>query len=45
MAGVNDGVQNDTLNNWKEHYEGIIQKLEEDKRELKGIIDGNNKKF
>ena len=32
MAGTNGGEQNDSLNNWKEHYEGVVEKLNEDKK-------------
>ena len=33
------------MNNWKEHYEGIILKLEEDKKELKDKIERKNQKL
>ena len=42
MVGNDEVQKNQTLNNWKSHYEGIILKLEEDKTELKVIIDGQN---
>ena len=42
MAGVDDHEKEDAINHWREHYEGIILKLEGDKKELKRIIDENN---
>jgi peptidoglycan hydrolase CwlO-like protein len=45
MAGVNDHEKEDAVNHWKEHYEGIILKLEGDKHELKTILDANNSKI
>ena len=45
MAGVDNKEQNDSLNTWKEHYEGIIHTLEEDKKELKTINDNQNQRI
>lgn len=45
MAGVDDHEKEDAVNHWKEHYEGIILKLEGDKHELKSILDSNNAKI
>ena len=45
MAGTNGGEQNDSLNNWKEHYEGVVEKLNEDKKDLKDIIDNQNQRI
>lgn len=44
MAGTDDRQKNSELNHWKEHFEGIILKLEGDKRELKQVIDSLNAK-
>ena len=45
MAGTNENEQNDSLNNWKEHYEGVVRKLTDDKKDLKEIIDGQNQRI
>lgn len=45
MAGTDDREKNDLVNHWKDHYEGIILKLEGDKRDLKKTIDSMNEKI
>ena len=45
MAGVDDHEKEDVVNHWKQHYEGIILKLQGDKRELKTAIDTANGKI
>lgn len=45
MAGVDDKEKDDAINHWKDHYEGIILKLESDKLQLKQMIDNKGEKI
>jgi hypothetical protein len=44
IAGTNDNEE-ESLTQWKEHYEGIILRLEDDKKELKAMIESQNKRI
>lgn len=42
MQDMDNADKDSNLAHWKEHYEGIIVKLEEDKKELKSMIESQN---